>query len=82
MLVNLQPDTDLCDWFNAETDNGNDMTIYEMLLEGALKSIRGEYVRRVNDQLDSSPNAVLPPANSQITEETEFELVTWLVVGR
>ena len=75
-------DTDLCDWFNAETDNGNDMTIYEMLLEGALKSIRGDYVRRVNDELDSRADALLPPASSQITAETEFELVTWLVVGR
>ncbi len=75
-------DTDLCDWFNEETGNGSDMTIYEMLLEGALESIRGDYVRKVNDQLDSRADALLPPANSQITEETEFELVTWLVVGR
>ena len=78
MLVNLHRDTDLCDWFNAETDNGNDMTIYEMLLEGALESIRGEYIRKVNDQLDSRADAVLPTVNSQITAETEFELVTWL----
>ena len=76
------PDTVLCDWFNAETDNGTDMTIYGMLLEGALASIRGAYIRRVNDVLDSSSDAVLPTAGSQITEETEFELVTWLVVGR
>ena len=75
-------DTDLCAWFNAETDNGKDMTIYEMLLEAALKSIRAEYIRKVNDQLDSSPDALLPTADSQITEETEFELVTWLVIGR
>ena len=60
----------------------NDMTIYEMLLDAALKSIRGDYVRRVNDELDSRADAVLPTADSQITEETEFELVTWLVVGR
>ena len=31
------PDQDLCNWFNEETDNGNDMTIYEMLLDTALK---------------------------------------------
>ena len=76
------PDTDLCDRFNNETDHGNDMTIYQILLDAALKSIRAEYIRKVNDQLDSSPDALLPTADSQITEETEFELVTWLVITR
>ena len=74
------PDRDLCDWFNQETDNGNDMTIYEMLIDTALNSIREEYNRKVNDQLDASPDAPLPIADSQITEKTEFELVTWLVI--
>ena len=74
------PDRDLCDWFNKETDNGDDMTIYEMLLDTALNSIRKEYNRKVNDQLDASADALLPTVNSQITERTEFELVTWLVV--
>ena len=74
------PDRDLCDWFNKETDNGDDMMIYEMLLDTALNSIRKEYNRKVNDQLDASADALLPTVNSQITERTEFELVTWLVV--
>ena len=75
-------DQDLCNYFNEETDNGNDMTIYEMLLDAALNSIREAYNRRVNDQLDASVDALLPTANSQITEKTEFELVTWLVIHR
>ncbi len=66
--------------FNKDTDNGNDMTIYQMLLDTALESIRAEYIQKVNDQLDSSPDALLPTAESQITEDTEFELVTWLVI--
>lgn len=74
------PDTVLCDKFNEDTDNGNDMTIYQMLLDAALESIRAEYIRKVNDQLDASADALLPTADSQITEETEFELVTWLVI--
>ena len=77
-----QHDQNLCHWFNKETDNGSDMTIYEMLLNAALNSIREAYNRKVNDQLDSSPDALLPTADSQITEKTEFELVTWLVIGR
>ena len=58
------------------------MTIYEMLIDAVMESIRAEYNRKVNDYLDSDPNALLPTADSQITTETEFELVTWLVVGR
>ena len=76
------PDSGLCDWFNEETDNGSDMTVYEMLLDAALGSIREEYNRKVNDQLDASADALLPIADNQITEKTEFELVTWLVIGR
>ena len=77
-----QHDQDLCHWFNKETANGSDMTIYEMLLDAALNSIREEYNRKVNDQLDASADALLPTADSQITEKTEFELVTWLVIAR
>ena len=73
-------DRDLCAWFNAETDNGKDMTVYEMLLDTALNSIREAYTQKVNDYLDASPDALLPIADSQITEKTEFELVTWLVI--
>ncbi|RKU05779.1 ATP-dependent helicase [Candidatus Poribacteria bacterium] len=75
-----KPDKDLCRQFNADTENGSDMTIYEVLIDTALASIQKEYIRKVNDQLDSSPDALLPTADSQITEETEFELVTWLVI--
>ena len=75
------PDQDLYHWFNEETNNGNDMTIYEMLLDTALGSIREEYNRKVNDHLDASADALLPTTDSQITEKTEFELVTWLVIS-
>ena len=75
-----QHDQDLCHWFNEETANGSDMTIYEMLLDAALNSIRESYNRKVNDQLDASPDALLPTADSQITKKTEFELITWLVI--
>ena len=72
----------LCDWFNEETDNGNDMTIYEMLLDTALDSIRQEYNTQLNNAMDTDPDALLPTADEQITENTAFELVTWLVIAR
>lgn len=73
-------DRDLCHWFNGETDNGSDMTVYEMLIDAALDSIRKAYNQKINDYLDASTDALLPTADSQITEKTEFELVTWLVI--
>ena len=76
------PDQDLCHWFNAETDNGTDMTVYELLIDEATTSIREAYNRKVNDQLDASADALLPTADSQITEKTAFELVTWLVIAQ
>ena len=78
----INPDRDLCHAFNEETDNGTDMTVYEMLIDAALNSIREEYNRKVNDQLDASADALLPIADSHITEKTEFELITWLVITR
>ncbi len=76
------PDTELCDKFNEDTNNGNDMDIYQILSEAALESIRAEYIQKINDHLDSSPNALLPTADEQITDKTEFELITWLVITR
>ncbi len=75
------PNTNLCDKFNEDTKNGSDMDIYQILMEAGLESIRAEYIRKVNDQLDSSPDALLPTADSQITEKTEFELIAWLVIS-
>ena len=76
------PNTNLCDKFNEDTNNGSDMDIYQILSDAALASIRKEYIQKVNDQLASEADALLPIADSQITEETEFELVTWLVIAR
>ena len=73
--------TKLCRWFNVETDNGRDMTIYEMLLEKGMQEIQDAYNQKVHDQLDASPDALLPIAENQITENTEYELITWLVIG-
>ncbi len=78
----INPNQDLCHWFNEETDNGNDMTIYEMLLDTALDSIRQEYNTQLNNAMDTDPDALLPTADEQITENTAFELVTWLVIAR
>ena len=76
------PNQALCDQFNNETTNGSDMQVYNELLQEGLNSIRKEYSRSVNNYLDSSADTLLPTAETQITEKTEYELVTWLVINR
>lgn len=75
------PDQNVCDLFNRETANGSDMTFYNLLLQEGLDSIRKAYSRNVNDQMDASgADFLLPIAEEQVTETTEFELITWLVI--
>ncbi len=76
------PNQNLCHWFNEETANGSDMRLYERLIDAAMDSIRQAYNRKVNDQLEASADFLLPIAENQITEETQFELITWLVISR
>ena len=73
--------SDLCDQFNKETASGREMKFYNVLLQEVLDSIRKEYSRTVNDQMDASgADFLLPTAEEQVTETTEFELITWLVI--
>ena len=73
--------SDLCDQFNKETASGREMKVYNVLLQEVLDSIRKEYSRTVNDQMDASgADFLLPTAEEQVTETTEFELITWLVI--
>jgi len=51
-----------------------------MLIDAALDSIRKAYNQQINDYLDANADALLPSIENQITEKTEFELVTWLVI--
>ena len=73
----------LCHQFNTDTANGSDMTIYNLLLQEGLHSISKAYNQSINDQLGAGdPSFLLPIAEEQITEATEFELITWLVIVR
>ncbi len=75
-----KPFEDLCRQFDSETQNGNDMKQYSDLLKMAVKSIAQTFSRRATDQLFNSRSAILPPKDAFIDEETEFELITWLVI--
>ena len=74
------PYEDLCRLFNEQTNNGSDMTAYNDLLGKATKSIESTFRRRIAGRLMEGRGAVLPETQEQVSEQTEFELITWLVI--
>jgi hypothetical protein len=74
------PHETLCALFDEETAHGTDMSAYSELLKKALQSIVHTFSRRAVGQLLLSRDAVLPNRKEQATEDSEFELITWLVI--
>lgn len=70
----------LCQLFDAETQNGADMSLYNKLLHAAVESIARTFQRRVAAGLQSGRDFVIPNQQEQARETTDFELITWLVI--
>ncbi|MBW4523521.1 MAG: DEAD/DEAH box helicase family protein [Scytolyngbya sp. HA4215-MV1] len=74
------PYEQLCNLFDQQTSHGNDMSVYNELLQAAIASIVSTFRKRTLSNLQSSRSAVLMDARSQIEKTTDFELITWLVI--
>jgi superfamily II DNA or RNA helicase len=70
----------LCTLFDHETNHGSDMAAYSELLQKALISVVRTFSSRAAGQLLLGRDAVLPTRQEQATADSEFELVTWLVI--
>jgi len=66
--------------FGEQTRNGTQMDFYDDLLNKAVKSIEERFRRRLAGGLLTSRAAVLPAQSQQVTDKTDFELITWLVI--
>ncbi len=77
-----QPYEALCRLFDQETQQGADMGKVDELLKRALASLQKTFSRRAGGLLQESRSAVLPERSQQVTDQTEFELITWLVIGQ
>ncbi len=75
-----QPYTQLCNLFDQETNHGSDMKAYDTLLKKAVDSLAATFRKRAASGLQSDRSFVLPDAKEQIHEDTDLELVTWLVI--
>jgi len=74
------PYENLCQLFNEQTNDGSDMRLYNDMLSRVLKSIETTFRKRTANLLVEGRNAVIPESQDQVTEQTEFELITWLVI--
>ncbi|MFH1422373.1 MAG: helicase-related protein, partial [Planctomycetota bacterium] len=70
----------LCEIFNKETNNGEKMDDYTVLLKKAVDEIIRIFKKRGNQRLTSDRSALLIPLSKQLNEMENFELVTWLVI--
>lgn len=70
----------LCSKFNLDTDNGTEMSHYSELLEKTVISIERSFKKRAVTSLFGDRGAVLIEKSKQVTQATDFELITWLII--
>lgn len=77
-----EPYAELCDLFDQQTNHGADMKFYDGLLKKAVDSIAVTFRRRAASGLQSGRGFVLPDERDQVNENSELDLITWLVVKK
>lgn len=71
----------LCDLFNEETKQGENMNQYTELLKQAIEEISRVFNIRSSQKITGNDRgALLIPKSKRINEINNFELVTWLVI--
>jgi SNF2 family DNA or RNA helicase len=76
------PYSELCNLFDQETDHGTKMDGYAVLLRKAVDAIAVTFRRRAASGLQSNRAFVLPDEQDQVSENSDLELITWLVVKK
>ena len=76
-----QPFEELCDLFNTETHQGEDMAQYTELIKKAISEISRVFNKRSSQKITGNDRgALLIPKSKRINETNNFELVTWLII--
>ncbi|MBN2702697.1 MAG: hypothetical protein JXR23_00660 [Pontiellaceae bacterium] len=75
-----EPYQALCDLFDWETQHGRDMSKYDDLLGKAIASIAAVFKKRLAVGLTAGRDFVLPDRSEQAKDDSDFELITWLVI--
>ena len=76
-----KPFEELCELFNSETKNGENMRQYSELLRKAIEEISRVFNRKSSLKITGTDRgALLIPRSKRITEMDNFELITWLII--
>ncbi len=75
-----EPYATLCEPFDAETSDGQDMSRYSALLEKAVAAIAAQFGRKNTGNLFAGRGGKLVDAGNQVKSSTDFDLITWLVI--
>ncbi|GAB5452318.1 MAG: DEAD/DEAH box helicase [Halioglobus sp.] len=70
----------LCEQFDQQTGNGEDMAQFSEMLEKAVAAIAAQFTRRATGNLFSGRDGRLTDTSKQIKHSSDFELITWLVI--
>jgi len=70
----------LCSQFNHDTQNGKDVSHYSDLLEKSVTWIDKSFKKRAVSNLFADRGALLIEKAKQISQTTDFDLITWLII--
>ena len=76
-----EPYTQLCELFDVETKNGEDMSQYSQLLDRAVIAIAAQFEKKSTGNLFTGRGGKLIDAGKQIKTTGDFDLITWLVIN-
>ena len=69
---------ELADLFNQDTQQGENLTLYNNLLQSAVSSIARNFQKKAITNLFNNKDGKLPP--QKVDSNTDFQLITWLVI--
>lgn len=75
-----EPYAELCELFDAETKNGDDMSCYSGLLNKAVTAIAAQFGKKSIGNLFAGRSGKLTDASKQVKHASDFDLITWLVL--
>lgn len=75
-----EPIQELCDLFNEETDNGENIETYTELLNQAINAITITFKKKNLAMLTGRRDAAIVPQEKQVNDSNKFELITWLII--
>jgi hypothetical protein len=75
-----KPYAQLCELFDQQTSNGEDMSHYSGLLEMAVSAIATQFTRKSTGNLFVGRGGKLIDSSKQVKQGDDFELITWLII--